>query len=137
MVIPRLVSQAIAGQPLTVYGDGRQSRTFTYVIEVVEALTALMDTETACGEVFNVGGTDEITIGLLAERIIEMTGSLSSIQMIPYDQAFGKDFEDMQRRVPGIEKIKRLIGFEPKTDLDTILTRVIEFTRRTPINQPL
>jgi len=137
MVIPRLVSQAIAGQPLTVYGDGRQSRTFTYVIDVVEALTALMDTETAFGEVFNVGGTDEITIGMLAERIIEKTGSQSSIQMIPYDQAFGKDFEDMQRRVPGIEKIKRLIGFEPRTDLDTILTRVIEFTRRNPANQPL
>ncbi len=132
MVIPRLVSQAIAGQPLTVYGDGRQTRTFTYVTDVIEALTALMDTETACGEVFNVGGTDEISIGLLAEKIIERTGSQSTIRMIPYEQAFEKDFEDMQRRVPGIEKIKRLIGFEPKTDLDAILSRVIEFARKNP-----
>lgn len=132
MVIPRLVSQAISDRPLTVYGDGRQTRTFTYVADVVEALTALMDTGTACGEVFNVGGTDEISIIRLAQKIIEITGSRSTIQMIPYDQAFEKDFEDMQRRVPGIEKIKRLIGFEPKTDLDAILARVIEYIRLNP-----
>ena len=132
MVIPRLVSQALSDEPLTVYGDGSQSRTFTYVQDVVQALTALMNTEKAIGEIFNVGGTDEISIGRLAEKIIRMSGSRSTIRMIPYDQAFEKDFEDMQRRVPGIEKIKTLIGFEPKTDLDTILTRVIAFTRQHP-----
>lgn len=130
MVIPRFVSQALSGRPLTVYGDGRQSRTFTYVADVVTALTGLMAADGAIGEVFNVGGTREITICELAEKIIRMTDSTSSIQITPYDQAFAKDFEDMQRRVPGIGKIKRLIGFEPKTDLDTILSRVIEFTRQ-------
>lgn len=130
MVIPRFVSQALSGQPLTVYGDGRQSRTFTYVEDVITALTGLMAKDGAVGEVFNVGGTDEITICELAEKIIRMAGSTSNIQVTPYDQAYAKDFEDMQRRVPGIEKIKSLIGFEPRTDLDTILSRVIEFTRQ-------
>jgi len=131
MVIPRFVSQALSGHPLTVYGDGGQSRTFTYVADVVTALTGLMAADGAVGEVFNVGGTREITIRGLAEKIIQMADSKSSIQITPYDKAFAKDFEDMQRRVPGIEKIKRLIGFEPKTDLDTILSRVIEFARQT------
>jgi UDP-glucose 4-epimerase len=130
MVIPRFVSQALADQPLTVYGDGSQSRTFTYVADVVTALTGLMASDGAVGEVFNVGGTREITIHELAERIIHMTDSKSVIKITPYDQAFAKDFEDMQRRVPGIGKIKRLIGFEPKTDLDTILSRVIDFARQ-------
>jgi UDP-glucose 4-epimerase len=130
MVIPRFVSQAIAGEPLTVYGDGSQSRTFTYVADVVSALAGLMAEDGAVGEVFNVGGTREITIRELAEKIIRMTDSKSMIQVTPYDQAYAKDFEDMQRRVPGIGKIKRLIGFAPKTDLDTILSRVIEFARR-------
>jgi len=126
MVIPRFVSQALAGNPLTVYGDGTQTRTFTYVADVITALTGLMAEDRAIGEVFNVGGTREITVFELAEKIIDLTGSKSTIQITPYDQAFAKDFEDMQRRVPSIEKIKRLIGFEPKTDLDTILIRVIE-----------
>jgi UDP-glucose 4-epimerase len=131
MVIPRLVSQAIKNEPLTVYGDGKQSRTFTYVKDVVQALMALMDSEAALGEVFNIGGTEEITILDLAKRIIQATGSLSPITLIPYEDAFEKDFEDMQRRVPGIEKIKRSVGFEPKTDLDTILKHVIDFLRST------
>ncbi len=132
MVIPRFVSQALAGEPLTVYGDGRQSRTFTYVADVVTALTGLMASDGAIGEVFNVGGTKEITILELAQKVIDMTASKSTIRITPYDEAFEKDFEDMQRRVPGIEKIKNLIGFAPETDLDTILTRVISFARQKP-----
>ncbi|MBW1956875.1 MAG: GDP-mannose 4,6-dehydratase [Deltaproteobacteria bacterium] len=132
MVIPRLVSQALKNEPLTVYGDGKQSRTFTYVKDVVEALLALMECREAVGDVFNIGGTEEITIYNLAQKIIRATGSASPITLIPYEEAFEKDFEDMQRRVPGIEKIKTLVGFEPKTDLDTILNRVIEAMRSAP-----
>ncbi len=125
MVIPRFVEQALNHQPLTVYGDGTQTRTFTYVKDVVAALLALTETPEAVGEVFNVGGTEEISILELAERVIAATGSKSGIKLIPYEQAFEKDFEDMQRRVPSIEKIKACIGFEPRTDLDTILAYVI------------
>jgi UDP-glucose 4-epimerase len=132
MVIPRFVSQALAGEPLTIYGDGSQTRTFTYVADVVTALAGLMEADGAVGEVFNVGGTREITIRELAEKIIHMTDSRSVLQETPYAQAFAKDFEDMQRRVPGIGKIKRLIGFEPKTDLDRILSLVIEHARQAP-----
>ena len=130
MVVPRFVSQALKHQPLTVYGDGKQTRTFSYVEDVVEALVSLIQTEAAVGEVFNIGGTEEISIRLLAEKIIEATASKSTIQLIPYEEAFEKDFEDMQRRVPGIDKIREVVGFQPRTDLDTILTRVIEYTRR-------
>ncbi len=129
MVIPRFVSQALKNEPLTVYGDGKQSRTFTYVKDVVQALRALMDCREAEGDVFNIGGTEEITILDLANKIIRATGSRSSVVLIPYEDAFEKDFEDMQRRVPGIEKIKSLVGFEPKTRLDTILEQVIGFMR--------
>ncbi len=132
MVIPRLVGQALANRPLTIYGDGTQSRTFTDVRDVVWAFTRMMEKEEAFGEVFNIGGTEEISISDLAERIIRLTGSSSEPQLIPYDQAFGKDFEDMQRRVPGIEKIGKLIGFHPRTGLDEILTRVIDYTRDRP-----
>ncbi len=125
MVIPRLVGQALNGQPLTVYGDGKQTRTFTYVKDVVDALMGLMASLKATGEVFNVGGTKEISIEDVAKRIIAMTGSDSKIEYIPYEVAFEKDFEDMQRRVPDIQKIKDYIGFEPKTDLDGILKSVI------------
>jgi UDP-glucose 4-epimerase len=125
MVIPRLVGQALNGQPLTVYGDGKQTRTFTYVKDVVDALMGLMASLKATGEVLNVGGTEEISIEDLAKRIIAMTGSDSKIEYIPYEVAFEKDFEDMQRRVPDIQKIKDYIGFEPKTDLDGILKSVI------------
>ena len=129
MVIPRFVQQALAGEPLTVYGDGSQTRTFTYVKDVVCALMSLMASRETVGEVFNVGGTEEISILDLATRIIEKTGSTSKIELIPYEAAFEKDFEDMQRRVPGIEKIRRATGFTPETDLDTILDRVIDYFR--------
>ena len=130
MVVPRFVSQALKHKPLTVYGDGKQTRTFSYVEDVVEALMSLIRTEAALGEVFNIGGTEEISIRLLAEKIIQATASKSIIRLIPYEEAFEKDFEDMQRRVPGIDKIREVVGFQPRTDLDTILTRVIEYMRR-------
>ncbi|MBW2367811.1 MAG: GDP-mannose 4,6-dehydratase [Deltaproteobacteria bacterium] len=130
MVIPRFVSQALKNTPLTVYGDGRQTRTFTYVKDVINALTALMGADKAPGEVFNVGGTEEISMLELAGKIVKETGSESPIELIPYEQAFEKDFEDMRRRVPSIEKIKKIIGFEPKTNLDTILNQVINHMRR-------
>lgn len=129
MVIPRLVSQALKNEPLTVYGDGMQTRTFTYVKDVVQGLMALMACDDAMGEVFNIGGTEEITILDLARRIIEKTGSASAVAMIPYEKAYAKDFEDMLRRVPSIEKIRSLVGFEPVTDLDTILRHVIDYQR--------
>ena len=130
MVLPRFVGQALTNQPLTVYGDGNQTRTFTYVGDVVSALMALMKTDAAAGEVFNIGGIEEIPILDLAKRVIKATGSSSTIQLIPYEEAFQEDFEDMQRRVPSIEKIRQVIGFEPKTDLDVILRYVIEAENR-------
>ena len=130
MVIPRLVKQALKKEPLTVYGDGNQTRTFTYVDDVVWALRNLISNEAAFGQVFNVGGIEEISIFNLAKRIIKISGSTSDIRLIPYDEAFGKDFEDMQRRVPGIDKINKLIGFNPKTPLDAILSNVIEYMRK-------
>jgi UDP-glucose 4-epimerase len=126
MVIPRFVSQALGNEPISVYGDGNQTRTFTYVNDVVEALMALMDHADAPGEVFNIGGTEEVSILALAEKIKDVAHSDSPIEFIPYSEAFGKDFEDMQRRVPGIDKIRRLIGFEPKTELEAILESVIQ-----------
>ncbi len=130
MVIPRLVGQALKGQPLTVFGDGKQTRTFTYVKDVVDALIGLMESPKATGELYNVGGTEEISIEDLAKKIIAMTNSDSKIEYIPYEVAFEKDFEDMERRVPGIQKIKDCIGFEPKTDLDGILKSVIAYMSR-------
>ncbi len=126
MVMPRFVEQALSNEPITVYGDGNQTRTFTYVEDVVKVLMALMQTDAAAGEVFNIGGIEEISILKLAERIIKETDSASQIRLIPYEEAFEKDFEDMQRRVPGIEKIKAVIGFEPETGLDKILDSVIK-----------
>ncbi len=130
MVIPRFVAQALKNETLTVYGDGKQTRTFTYVKDVVKALMGLIEEEEAAGEVFNVGGIEEISILDLAKRIKKAAGSESRIELIPYDEAFGKDFEDMQRRVPGIDKIRTLIGFEPTTDLDTILGHIISHMQR-------
>ncbi|OQY57544.1 MAG: nucleoside-diphosphate sugar epimerase [Desulfobacteraceae bacterium 4572_88] len=130
MVVPRFVSQALQNRPLSVYGDGTQTRTFTYVGDVVAALMGLMACDDAVGEVFNVGGTEEITILALAKRIIRTAESASGLEMIPYEEAFEKNFEDMQRRVPSIEKIRKMIGFEPKADMDTILKRVIYYIKR-------
>lgn len=127
MVIPRFVDQAIKNEPLTVYGDGTQTRTFTYVKDVVQALIKLMEKNDTAGEVFNIGGTEEISILNLAKKIIDKTKSSSSIKIIPYEEAFEKDFEDMSRRVPSIEKLERSIGMVPKTNLDAILDTVIHY----------
>jgi UDP-glucose 4-epimerase len=125
MVIPNFVQQAISGQPITVYGNGQQSRAFGYVGDVVSALANLAQHPGAVGEVFNVGSTQEITINELAELVKKMTGSTSEIIHIPYDLAYEKGFEDMPRRVPDISKIQRLMGFRPSLDLEGILERII------------
>ncbi|MCL4811676.1 MAG: GDP-mannose 4,6-dehydratase, partial [Vicinamibacteraceae bacterium] len=129
MVIPNFVRQALAGQPITVFGDGTQSRSFTYVGDVVRALVALANEPRAVGEVFNIGNGREITIGALAERVKRLTGSASDIVYIPYDQAYEAGFEDMPRRVPDISKINALVGYAPTVDLDEILQGVIEYFR--------
>ena len=130
MVIPNFVRQALAGQPITVFGDGLQSRSFTYVGDVVRAVVALIDEPRAVGQVFNIGNGHEITIGDLAEKIRTLAGSQSEIVRIPYDQAYEAGFEDMPRRVPDISKIKALVGYAPTVELDEILTRVIEHFRQ-------
>lgn len=125
MVLPRFVRQALNDEPITVYGDGQQSRCFAYVGDVVEAMVALAQEPSAVGEIFNIGSTEEVTIEELAERIVRLTESSSEIAYIPYDEAYEKGFEDMRRRVPDIRKIKRYIDWEPGVDLDGILRRVI------------
>ncbi|HEY2433699.1 MAG TPA: GDP-mannose 4,6-dehydratase [Vicinamibacterales bacterium] len=129
MVVPNFVRQALSGQPITVFGDGTQSRSFTYVGDVVTAIAALINEPRAIGEVFNIGNGEEISISGLALRIKEMTGSASPIVTIPYEQAYEAGFEDMPRRVPDISKIRALIGYEPTVGLDEILTRVIGSVR--------
>jgi UDP-glucose 4-epimerase len=130
MVIPNFVRQALAGQPITVFGDGTQSRSFTYVGDVVRALVSLIDEPRAVGQVFNIGNGREISINDLAEKIKAMTRSSSEIVRIPYDQAYESGFEDMPRRVPNIAKIQALTGYEPTVELDEILDRVIEYFRQ-------
>ena len=130
MVIPNFVRQALAGQPITVFGDGTQSRSFTYVGDVVRAMVALIEEPRAVGQVFNIGNRGEISINALAARIKELTGSSSDIVLVPYDQAYESGFEDMPRRVPDISKISSLVGYAPTVQLDEILTRVIEFFRQ-------
>jgi UDP-glucose 4-epimerase len=126
MVIPTFVRQALANQPITVFGDGTQSRSFTYVGDVVNGLLALVKTPKAVGEVFNIGNGQEISMHALAEQIKAMTGSSSEIVLIPYDQAYEAGFEDMPRRVPDLTKIKALVGYQPRVHLEEILTRVID-----------
>jgi len=130
MVIPNFVRQALAGKPITVFGDGLQSRSFTYVGDVVRGMVALIDEPRAVGQVFNLGNGEEITIGDLAVKVKAMTGSSSEIVRIPYDQAYEAGFEDMPRRVPDISKVKALVGYKPTVELDEILTRVIEYFRQ-------
>ncbi len=129
MVIPRLVRQALAGEDLTVYGDGSQTRCFCHVSDAVEALIGLLDEPRAEGDVFNVGSSEEISIGELASRIIERTESSSRIVHVPYDVAYESGFEDMARRVPDTTKINQLIGWTPKRNLDDILDDVIAEVR--------
>lgn len=134
MVIPRFVASALAGQPLTVYGSGAQSRVFCHVTDAVEGLLSLWDTSEAHGDVFNVGGTEEITISALADRVIALAGSTSEKVFIPYDEAYEPGFEDMQRRAPSIEKINGLTGWAPNRSLDDVIRDVIEHQRSTGRN---
>jgi len=129
MVLPTFVRQALSGHPITVFGDGTQSRSFTYVSDVVDALIALASERRAVGEVFNIGNTGEISIIDLATRVKTLTCSDSPIQLVPYDQAYEAGFEDMPRRVPDISKLRALVGYEPKVELDEIIRRVIEYIR--------
>lgn len=130
MVIPNFVQQALNKEPITVYGDGEQSRAFGYVGDIVSALADLARHPQAVGEVFNIGNTQEITMNALAERIKQMTGSTSEIVHIPYDRAYEQGFEDMPRRVPDISKIQRLTGYQPTVELNEILERVIAHFRQ-------
>jgi len=127
MVIPTFVKQALAGRPITVYGDGKQSRCFGYVGDVVGALIKLMDHDKAVGEVFNIGSNEEITIIELARRVKELTQSNSEIVFVPYDEAYEEGFEDMPRRIPDISKVNALVGFRPQMSLEGILQSVIDY----------
>jgi len=129
MVLPRFVAQALRGEPLTVFGDGSQTRTFTHVGEVIHAVKALMEQDSANGEVVNIGGVEEISILDLAKRVIERSDSNSSIDLIPYDEAYPSDFEDMARRVPSTEKLRSLIGFAPEYGVNRIIDDVITYHR--------
>ncbi|MGD2158670.1 MAG: GDP-mannose 4,6-dehydratase [Anaerolineales bacterium] len=129
MVVPRFVRQALRGDPLTVYGDGQQSRCFADVTDVIWAVDELAQHPQAVGQVFNIGSTEEITILELADRIIDLTGSNSEIQFIHYEDAYAPGFEDMRRRVPSIDKIAELIGYQPKINLDDTLQRVIAYEK--------
>jgi len=129
MVVPRFVQQALAGEPLVVYGDGEQTRSFTDVADTVAATIALSLLPEAAGQVFNVGTGEEISINELARRVTRLTGSRSAIRHIPYDDAYAHGFEEPRRRVPDIGKLRAAIGFTPRVDLDTSLRRVIAYYR--------
>lgn len=132
MVLPRFVKQALENEPITVYGDGKQTRTFTHVDEVVSALVKLMDSPEAVGEVVNIGGVEEVSMHELAERVVQRVGSKSEIKLIPYSEAYPKDFDDMQRRVPSTEKLKGLAGQAPSMGLNEIIDDVVEYYRSKP-----
>ncbi len=129
MVIPRLARQALLGRPITVYGDGKQSRCFCHVRDVVSALVRLIETPAAHGEIFNVGSDREITIGELAAMVRSMTRSRSEIVHVPYREAYGAGFEDMERRVPDLTKVRRFIGYEPRLTLEQTLEDIVAFVR--------
>ena len=133
MVVPRFIRQALGGEPITVYGDGSQRRCFCDVRDVVPAILGLAGHSDAPGRVYNIGGTEEVSIQELAERVVEMTGSDSQITKVPYSEAYAPGFEDMERRVPDTERIHELLGWKPKRGLREILSDVISYERgRTP-----
>ena len=129
MVVPSFVRQALAGQPITVHGDGTQQRCFCHVKDVVRALADLMRSDEGFGEVFNIGGTEEVTILELAERVRSATDSDSEITFVPYDAAYEEGFEDMHRRVPDTAKVRELLSWAPTQSLDEILRDVVESQR--------
>ena len=130
MVVPRFVQQALLDHPITVYGDGKQSRCFAYVGDIVDALVKLMEDDKSVGQIYNIGSDKEITILDLAKKVKKLTNSSSTIKLIPYNEAYEEGFEDMNRRVPDISKIKKSIGFEPKVPLDEILKEIIEYYKK-------
>jgi UDP-glucose 4-epimerase len=129
MVLPRFVRQALVGEPITIYGDGEQSRCFGDVADVVDATVKLANHPGAVGQVFNIGSSQEVTIRELAERVIAATGSQSKIIYVPYEEAYAPGFEDMRRRVPDLSKIHQLIGYEAQYSLEDTLRRVILYER--------
>jgi UDP-glucose 4-epimerase len=129
MVIPNFVRQALAAEPITVFGDGTQTRSFTHVADVVRALLALVQKPDAIGQVINIGSTQEVTIRDLAERVRQKAESRSVIKLVPYDEAYESGFEDMPRRVPDLTKVAAMIGYQPRYNLDDILEQVIEYFR--------
>jgi UDP-glucose 4-epimerase len=133
MVVPNFVRQALANEPITVFGDGKQSRCFTHVSDVVRALIGLLDSEASYGHVFNIGNNTEISMNDLAKTVREMCKSKSEIVHIPYEKAYEEGFEDMPRRVPDLSKIAAAIDWKPTIPLPQILTDVIEFQRRTAV----
>jgi UDP-glucose 4-epimerase len=130
MVLPSFVAQALAGAPLTVFGDGRQTRCFCHVGDVVRALMALLGEPRAEGDVFNIGSSEEVTIRDVAEKVVRITGSRSPITYIPYDEAYELGFEDMPRRVPDTAKIRSLVGWRPETPLDVMIGEVAAALRQ-------
>jgi len=126
MVLPTFVRQALRGEPLTIHETGEQRRCFSYIGDVVEALIRLAQEPAAVGEVVNIGNDQEVTINELAALVKKITGSPSRLEHIPYDQAYGIGFEDMQRRVPCVEKLKRLVNYRPQTSLEAIVRRVVD-----------
>lgn len=126
MVVPRFVNAALAGEPIEIYGNGQQSRCFSYVKDVVESLIRLMETPEAVGNVFNIGSTEEITINKLADMVIELTGSDSGKKFVDYEKVYGKNFDDMVRRLPSVDKLFNTIGFKPETELAETLRIIID-----------
>ena len=125
MVVPRFVERALTGEPLLIYGTGRQCRCFAYVGDVVDCVITLMNKKDVAGRVYNIGSTEEISIEALADRIIEMTGGRSEKKFISYEEAYGRPFDDMMRRVPCLDRVKEAVGYEPRTGLDETLEQVI------------
>jgi UDP-glucose 4-epimerase len=129
MVVPRFIDSALKDEPIVVHGDGSQTRTFTYIEDAVNAVIKILDNNECVGEIINIGGDEEISIVGLAEKVIKLTNSISKIDFIPYDKVYGKDFDDMKRRVPSLKKIKNLIGYEPEFSLDEALKEIINTKR--------
>ncbi|MCW2667006.1 MAG: NAD-dependent epimerase/dehydratase family protein [Frankiales bacterium] len=130
MVVPRFVSQAIKGEPITVYGTGQQTRCFCYVGDAVEGILRLVDHPDASGRAYNIGGTEEVSMEQLAQRVVAAVGSDSKVRYVPYDEAYEEGFEDMQRRVPDTTRARELVGFQPTVSLEEILRLVVEDQRR-------
>ena len=130
MVVPRFVQNALTEQPLNIYGDGKQTRVFCHVSDVIDALLKITKTDNSIGEVYNLGGVGEISINELAQKVIQITNSISKIEYTPYDKAYPFGFEDMLRRVPDITKLKRVINWEPKKNLDHIIVDIMKFLQQ-------